>query len=92
MWGDFIHPHPLSLFLQIIPAELRNKWQQYAEDLDSPLGGTSDRPISSIVITLEVPDAIVVVSTAGQSMLYNTNIIAPLPAIHVYYMLFLRDF
>lgn len=52
-------------YLQIIPAELRSKWQQYAEDLDSPLGGTSDRPISSIVITLEVPDAIVVVSTAG---------------------------
>lgn len=71
MWGEIISPHPL--FPQIIPAELRNKWQQYAEDLDSPLGGTSDRHISSIVITLEVPDAIVVVSTAGQSVLQCTS-------------------
>jgi glutaredoxin 3 len=52
-------------YVQIIPAELRNKWQQYMEALDSPLGGTADRPISSILVTLETPHSIVVLCTAG---------------------------
>ena len=38
--------------LQIIPAELRERWQSDLEGLDKRLGGTSDHPISSLLIML----------------------------------------
>ena len=50
---------------QVIPKELQQKWQKELEALDPKLGGTPERPISSLLVTFEAPNAIVVLCTAG---------------------------
>ena len=51
--------------LQLIPTDLQEKWQKDLEAIDSKLGGTADKPISSLLIMLETPQEMVVVCTAG---------------------------
>ena len=51
--------------LQLIPTDLQEKWQKDLEAIDSKLGGTADKPISSLLIMLETPREMVVVCTAG---------------------------
>ena len=58
------------LFLQLIPVELQEKWQRYLEAIDSKLGGTTEKPISSLLIMLETPDEMVVLCTAGMCQIY----------------------
>ena len=52
--------------IQLIPTELQDKWQKDLEAIDSKLGGTPDKPISSLLIMLETPGEMVVVCTAGE--------------------------
>ena len=56
---------------QVIPKELQQKWQKELEALDPKLGGTPERPISSLLVTLEAPNAIVVLCTAGSDIFYR---------------------
>ena len=61
--------HTLSLLLlsQIIPEEVRGEWQESLEAMESSLSAAAGgRPISSLVVTLETPDSILVICTAGQ--------------------------
>ena len=60
------HIHCLSPS-QIIPADVRGRWQEYLETMGSSLADVTGREISSLVVTLETPDSILVVCTAGQS-------------------------
>jgi hypothetical protein len=41
------------------------KWQKDLEAIDSKLGGTAEKPISSLLIMLETPEEMVVLCTAG---------------------------
>ena len=50
---------------QVIPKELQQKWQKELEALDPKLGGTCERPIDSLLVMLEAPNAMVVLCTAG---------------------------
>ena len=63
----YVHVYIQSLYcpLQVIPEELRSKWQKDVDALDSKLGGTPDKPISSLLLMLETPQEMVVVCTAG---------------------------
>ena len=51
--------------VQVIPEELKVKWQAEVEALDAKLGGVADKPISSLLLMLEAPEEMVVVCTAG---------------------------
>ena len=51
--------------VQVIPEELRIKWQTEVEALDAKLGGAPDKPISSLLLMLEAPEEMVIVCTAG---------------------------
>ena len=51
--------------LQVIPEELRIKWQAEVEALDAKLGGVPDKPISSLLLMLEAPEEMVVICTTG---------------------------
>ena len=68
MFG-ILHNYIFSLLiisgLQIIPPELRQKWQTRVKALNSKLGGTSEKPISSILLMLETPQQMVVICTSG---------------------------
>ena len=55
-----------SLLAQVIPHELQEKWQKDLEAIDVKLGGTEEKPISSLLLMLETPDEMVVVCTAGE--------------------------
>ena len=58
----------LLLLSQIIPKEVRGEWQESLEAMESSLSAAvGGRPISSLVVTLETPDSILVICTAGQS-------------------------
>ena len=46
------------------------KWQKDLEAIDSKLGGTPEKPISSLLIMLETPDEMVVLCTAGRFNLH----------------------
>lgn len=66
--ADF--PPPLRLpkpaeFLELIPVELRQKWQKELEAIDSKLGGTPEKPISSLLIMLDLASNMLVVCTSG---------------------------
>ncbi len=50
---------------KIIPCELQQKWQHEVEALNAQLGGSAERPISSLLLMLETPENMVVVCTAG---------------------------
>ena len=63
VYNDIIDTLPS---LQLIPTELQDKWQKDLEAIDSKLGGTPDKPISSLLIMLETPGEMVVVCTAGE--------------------------
>jgi glutaredoxin 3 len=52
-------------FLEVLPKELREKWQKDVDALNAKLGGTNDKPISSLLLMLETPTEMVVVCTAG---------------------------
>ena len=52
--------------LQLIPAELQEKWQRDLEAIDAKLGGTAEKPISSLLIMLETPEEMIVLCTAGK--------------------------
>ena len=54
--------------VQVIPKELRIKWQAEVEALDAKLGGAPDKPISSLLLMLETPEEMVIVCTAGMSL------------------------
>ena len=49
-----------------MPKELQEKWQSDLESIDGELGGTTERPISSLLIMLETPEEMVVLCTAGK--------------------------
>ena len=51
--------------VQVIPEELRIKWQAEVEALDAKLGGAPDKPISSLLLMLEAPEEMVVACSAG---------------------------
>ena len=50
----------------MFPDELLEKWQKDLEAIDSKLGGTKEKPISSLLVMLETPDEMVVLCTAGE--------------------------
>lgn len=52
-------------YLEVIPKELREKWQGNMPQLHEKLGGSLSNPISSLLLMLETPDEMVVVCTAG---------------------------
>ena len=54
------------IIIQLVPVELQEKWQSDLESIGGQLGGTAERPISSLLIMLETPEEMVVVCTAGQ--------------------------
>ena len=49
----------------MIPQKLQQTWQKDLEGLDSKLGGTLEKPISSLLLMLDTPQEMVVVCTAG---------------------------
>ena len=57
--------NPCARILQVIPEELRLKWQAEVDALDAKLGGVPDKPISSLLLMLEAPEEMVVACTAG---------------------------
>ena len=59
------HAHPA----QLIPEELQEKWQKEVDALDAKLGGTPERPIELIIISLDTPDYLTVIRATGQRML-----------------------
>ena len=65
-WPTKIVDRSVILSLQLIPDELQEKWQKDLEATDSKLGGTADKPISSLLIMLETPEEMVVVCSAGE--------------------------
>ena len=66
-------------FTQLIPVKLQQKWQKDLEAMDSKLGGTVDKPISSLLIMLETPEEMVVLCSAGE--LYSCHMIT-LASVH----------
>ena len=54
--------------MQLVPTELQQKWQKDLESIDSQLGGTAEKPISSLLIMLETPEEMVVLCTTGECL------------------------
>ena len=50
---------------QLIPKEVREKWQKQVDGLDAKLGGTPERPIELMIISLDTPDYLTSVCSAG---------------------------
>ena len=61
------HAHPA----QLIPEELQEKLQQVVDGLDPKLGGggSPERPIELIIISLDTPDYQTVIRATGWRML-----------------------
>ena len=50
-----------------MPRELQDKWQSDLESTECQLrGGDREKPISSLLVMLETPEEMVVVSSAGR--------------------------
>ena len=50
---------------QLIPKELQEKWQKDVDALHAKLGGTPERPIEIVIISLDTPDYLTVICAAG---------------------------
>ena len=69
---------------QVIPKELQQKWQKEVEALNPKLGGTPERPISALLVVLDVPEEMVVVCTAGEAWSHaQTSIYLRLGPMHI---------
>jgi len=56
---------PLLHPAQLIPKELQEKWQKDVDVLHAKLGGTPERPIEIVIISLDTPDYLTVICAAG---------------------------
>jgi len=56
---------PLLHAAQLIPKELQEKWQKDVDVLHAKLGGTPERPIEIVIISLDTPDYLTVICAAG---------------------------
>ena len=56
---------PLLHPAQLIPKELQEKWQKDVDALHAKLGGTPERPIEIVIISLDTPDYLTVICAAG---------------------------
>ena len=50
---------------QLIPKEVQEKWQKEVDGLDAKLGGTPERPIELTIVSLDTPDYMTSVCSAG---------------------------
>ena len=62
--------------MQVIPEELRQKWQRGIEAMDSRLGGTPEKPISSMLVVMESPEQMIAICSAG-TYVCNTSVSLP---------------
>ncbi len=55
----------ISFPAQVIPRAVQEKWQKELEAMDAQLGGTKEKPVSSLLVMLEAPEEMVIVCTTG---------------------------